>query len=107
MLEYGFAYGHTGDKLAGKVFLPVITSGGPGSRLHRRRPQPLPSTGLAAGADGQISPDAAASRHTRCFPRTMRAATAGPIRIWRDTGGCSKPCATKPSTSTPPPERSC
>lgn len=29
VLEYGFAYGHTGDKLAGKVFLPVITAGGP------------------------------------------------------------------------------
>jgi putative NADPH-quinone reductase len=29
VLEYGFAYGNTGDKLAGKVFLPVITAGGP------------------------------------------------------------------------------
>ncbi|WP_183794238.1 MULTISPECIES: NAD(P)H-dependent oxidoreductase [unclassified Rhizobium] len=29
VLEYGFAYGHTGDKLAGKLFLPVITAGGP------------------------------------------------------------------------------
>jgi putative NADPH-quinone reductase len=29
VLEYGFAYGRTGDKLAGKVFLPVITAGGP------------------------------------------------------------------------------
>lgn len=29
VLEYGFAYGHTGDKLAGKSFLPVITAGGP------------------------------------------------------------------------------
>ncbi|WP_337271173.1 NAD(P)H-dependent oxidoreductase [Oryzifoliimicrobium ureilyticus] len=29
VLEYGFAYGHSGDKLANKVFLPVITAGGP------------------------------------------------------------------------------
>lgn len=29
VLEYGFAYGHTGSKLEGKAFLPVVTTGGP------------------------------------------------------------------------------
>ncbi|MGO4565941.1 NAD(P)H-dependent oxidoreductase [Rhizobium sp. 2YAF20] len=29
VLEYGFAYGHNGDKLKGKIFLPVVTAGGP------------------------------------------------------------------------------
>jgi putative NADPH-quinone reductase len=29
VLEYGFAYGHGGDKLTGKAFLPVVTAGGP------------------------------------------------------------------------------
>jgi putative NADPH-quinone reductase len=29
VLEYGFAYGHDGDKLKGKIFLPVVTAGGP------------------------------------------------------------------------------
>lgn len=28
VLEYGFAYGPDGDKLAGKLFLPVVTAGG-------------------------------------------------------------------------------
>ena len=29
VLEYGFAYGEGDDKIAGKLFLPVITAGGP------------------------------------------------------------------------------
>lgn len=29
VLEYGFAYGHSGDKLKGKAFFPIITAGGP------------------------------------------------------------------------------
>ncbi len=29
VLEYGFAYGHGGDRLKGKVLLPVVTAGGP------------------------------------------------------------------------------
>ena len=29
VLEYGFAYGEGGDRIAGKLFLPVITAGGP------------------------------------------------------------------------------
>nr|WP_276562460.1 NAD(P)H-dependent oxidoreductase [Hoeflea prorocentri] len=29
VLEYGFAYGEGGDKIAGKLFLPVVTTGGP------------------------------------------------------------------------------
>lgn len=29
VLEYGFAYGEGGDKIAGKLFLPVVTAGGP------------------------------------------------------------------------------
>ncbi|MCP4319114.1 MAG: flavodoxin family protein [Hyphomicrobiales bacterium] len=29
VLEYGFAYGEGGDKIAGKLFAPVITTGGP------------------------------------------------------------------------------
>lgn len=29
VLEYGFAYGPGGDKLAGKLFVPVATTGGP------------------------------------------------------------------------------
>ncbi|MEX3007326.1 NAD(P)H-dependent oxidoreductase [Hoeflea sp. TYP-13] len=29
VLEYGFAYGEGGDKIAGKLFVPVITTGGP------------------------------------------------------------------------------
>ena len=28
VLEYGFAYGQSGSKLAGKLFLPVVTTGG-------------------------------------------------------------------------------
>ena len=29
VLEYGFAYGEGGDKIAGKLFAPVVTAGGP------------------------------------------------------------------------------
>ena len=29
VLEYGFAYGHSGDKLKDKAFLPIVTAGGP------------------------------------------------------------------------------
>lgn len=29
VLEYGFAYGEGGDRIAGKLFLPVVTAGGP------------------------------------------------------------------------------
>jgi putative NADPH-quinone reductase len=29
VLEYGFAYGEGGDKIAGKLFVPVVTAGGP------------------------------------------------------------------------------
>ena len=29
VLEYGFAYGHNGDRLRGKLFIPVVTAGGP------------------------------------------------------------------------------
>jgi putative NADPH-quinone reductase len=29
VLEYGFAYGHNGDKLKDKIFFPVVTAGGP------------------------------------------------------------------------------
>ncbi|MEM6461156.1 MAG: NAD(P)H-dependent oxidoreductase [Pseudomonadota bacterium] len=29
VLEYGFAYGEGGDKIAGKLFAPAITAGGP------------------------------------------------------------------------------
>lgn len=29
VLEYGFAYGEGGDRIAGKLFQPVITAGGP------------------------------------------------------------------------------
>lgn len=29
VLEYGFAYGEGGDRIAGKLFAPVITAGGP------------------------------------------------------------------------------
>ncbi len=29
VLEYGFAYGEGGDRIAGKLFMPVVTAGGP------------------------------------------------------------------------------
>ena len=29
VLEYGFAYGEGGDRIAGKLFAPVVTTGGP------------------------------------------------------------------------------
>ena len=29
VLEYGFAYGHSGDRLKDKILLPVVTAGGP------------------------------------------------------------------------------
>jgi len=29
VLEYGFAYGEGGDRIAGKLFVPVVTAGGP------------------------------------------------------------------------------
>jgi glutathione-regulated potassium-efflux system ancillary protein KefG len=29
VLEYGFAYGHSGTRLKDKIFLPIVTAGGP------------------------------------------------------------------------------
>ncbi|TCM58142.1 Kef-type potassium/proton antiporter accessory protein (CPA2 family) [Rhizobium sp. PP-F2F-G48] len=58
VLEYGFAYGQSGSKLAGKLFLPVVTTGGArdayreeGSNHFRLRTllSPLEQTALLCG----------------------------------------------------------